>query len=201
MDSSAGTFGCGHIGNGDSILEYATSASVRCAWNCSSIVALSTPGKRYAKAFPDSSERNCLMFCVRLSVIRSFNLWMAKIITSLYNCNSFIPARRETQPRRDRPHKRRDLGRRTFTPSARSRSDFSCSKYTQTSRWNVTDPSGSVYSYQECHETILPEGTYIVQYRLGGTYRTGKNIAVKISNTIKHLPCPTKKGEEQGMLS
>lgn len=100
MDSSAGTFGCGHIGNGDSILEYATSASVRCAWDCSSIVALSTPGKRYAKAFPDSSERNCLMFCVRLSVIRSFNLWMAKIITSLYNCNSFIPARR------DQPHKR-----------------------------------------------------------------------------------------------
>lgn len=84
------------------------------------------------------------MFCVRLSVIRSFNLWMAKIITSLYNCNSFIPARRET---------------------------------------------------------ILPEGTYIVQYRLGGTSRTGKNIAVKISRTIKRLPCPTKKGEEQGRLS
>ena len=124
---------------------------------------------------------------------------MAKIITSLYNCNSFIPARRETSLAAiDRT---RDLGRRTFTPSARSRSDFSRSKYTQTSRWNVTDPSGSVYSYQECHETILPEGTYIVQYRLGGTYRTGKNIAVKISGTIKHLPCPTKKGEEQGMLS
>ena len=50
-------------------------------------------------------------------------------------------------------------------------------------------------------ETILPEGTYIVQYRLGGTSRTGKNIAVKISSTIKHLPCPTKKGEEQGRLS
>lgn len=75
---------------------------------------------------------------------------MAKIITSLYNCNSFI---------------------------------------------------GRVYSYQECRETILPEGTDIVQYRLGGTSRTGKNIAVKISGTIKHLPCPTKKGEEQGRLS
>lgn len=47
------------------------------------------------------------------------------------------------------------------------------------------DPSGSVYSYQECYETSLPEGTYIVQYRLGGTSCTGKNIAVKRGETLE----------------
>lgn len=47
------------------------------------------------------------------------------------------------------------------------------------------DPSGSVYSYQECYETSLPEGTYIVQYKLGGTSCTGKNIAVKRGETLE----------------
>ena len=41
------------------------------------------------------------------------------------------------------------------------------------------DPSGSVYSYQECYETSLPEGTYIVQYKLGGSSYTGNNIVIK----------------------
>ncbi len=47
------------------------------------------------------------------------------------------------------------------------------------------DPSGSVYSYQESYETSLPEGTYIVQYKLGGASCTGKNIAIKRGETLE----------------
>lgn len=47
------------------------------------------------------------------------------------------------------------------------------------------DPSGSAYSYQECYETTLPEGTYVVQYKLGGTSYTGKNITVKRGETLE----------------
>ena len=48
-----------------------------------------------------------------------------------------------------------------------------------------SDQSGSVYSYQECYEASLPEGTYIVQYKLGGTSYTGKNITVKRGETLE----------------
>lgn len=47
------------------------------------------------------------------------------------------------------------------------------------------DSSGSVYSYQECYETSLPEGTYIVQYKLGGSSCTGNNIVIKRGETLE----------------
>ncbi len=47
------------------------------------------------------------------------------------------------------------------------------------------DSSGSVYSYQESYKTSLPEGTYIVQYKLGGTSYTGSNIGIKRGETLK----------------
>ena len=45
------------------------------------------------------------------------------------------------------------------------------------------DQSGSVYSYQQCYETSLPEGTYKVRYKLGGTAYTGSGITIKRAET------------------
>lgn len=45
------------------------------------------------------------------------------------------------------------------------------------------DASGSAYSYQQDYETSLPEGTYNVQYKLGGVAYTGSGIEVKRAET------------------
>lgn len=45
------------------------------------------------------------------------------------------------------------------------------------------DASGSVYSYQQSYEASLPEGTYKVQYKLGGVSYTGDGIVVKRGET------------------
>lgn len=47
------------------------------------------------------------------------------------------------------------------------------------------DQSGSVYSYQQCYEASLPEGTYKVRYKLGGVSHTGSGIAVKRAETTE----------------
>ena len=45
------------------------------------------------------------------------------------------------------------------------------------------DRSGSVYSYQQCYEASLPEGTYNVRYKLGGVTYTGNNIVINRAET------------------
>lgn len=45
------------------------------------------------------------------------------------------------------------------------------------------DPTGSVYPYQQCYETSLPEGTYNVQYKLDGEAYNGGNIVIQRAAT------------------
>ncbi len=47
------------------------------------------------------------------------------------------------------------------------------------------DLSGSVYYYQEYYEAGLPEGTYKVSYKLGGTDYSGENIVITRGETLE----------------